>query len=488
MRSSRCKHLVQLAVATAFVTLTGAVRAWATEGGGEGGHIGELLPLWSVLPFAGILLSIAIFPLARPRFWHHHYPRVSAAWALLLAVPFLVAYRGDAVHAILHTYLLEYFPFIILLWSLFTVAGGIVVRGSLAATPLSNLGLLLIGTLIASWVGTTGASMLLIQPLLRANQNRRYRAHTVIFFIFLVSNIGGALTPLGDPPLFLGFLNGVPFFWTMHLLPHMGVVAAVTLAIYFVLERRFYARDVRENEAGRRAFERGGDPVRVAGLRNLPLLLGIVAAVLFSGTVHWRDVHVLGIDIPLHNLARDGMLLAIGATSLLLTPRDLRLENRFTWEPIREVAFLFAGIFMTIVPALAILKAGEAGHLGFLIRAVESPMDYFWVTGALSSFLDNAPTYLTFLNTALGKFVPGVETHTAVHHLIAEHVRVLAAISSGAVFMGAMTYIGNAPNFMVRSIAEERGIRMPSFFGYMLRWSLPILVPGFLLVNLLFFR
>ncbi|MFQ5600454.1 MAG: sodium:proton antiporter [Candidatus Krumholzibacteriia bacterium] len=461
-----------------------APAAWASGSGVEGGHLGESLPLWSILPFVGILLSIAIFPLVRPHFWHHHYPKVAAFWALILAVPFVIAHRGEAMHAILHTYLLEYFPFIILLWSLFTVAGGIVVRGTISGTPRANLVLLGIGTLIASWVGTTGASILLVHPLLRALANRRYKAHTVIFFIFLVSNIGGALTPLGDPPLFLGFLNGVPFFWTLHLIPHMLLLAAVLLAVYYVMDRHYYRREGQHHPPTRGPAE----PIHLAGLRNLPLLLGIVAAVLLSGVLHLHDVRVLGIDIPWHNLMRDAALVVIGLVSLRITPHELRAANQFTWEPIREVAYLFAGIFMTIVPALAILNAGERGQLAFLIRAVEAPLEYFWITGSLSAFLDNAPTYLTFLNTALGKFYAGTETHQAVHMLIEEHARVLTAISAGAVFLGAMTYIGNAPNFMVRSIAEERGVAMPSFFGYLARWSLPILVPCLALVTYVFFR
>jgi Na+/H+ antiporter NhaD/arsenite permease-like protein len=454
----------------------------ASAGEENGSSLGDSLPLWSILPFLGILLSIALFPLLRPRFWHHHYSKVSAAWALILAVPFVWVHRGEATHAILHTYLLEYFPFIILLWSLFTVAGGVVVRGTISGTPRANLILLVIGTLIASWTGTTGASMLLIQPLLRGLENRRHKSHTVIFFIFLVSNIGGALTPLGDPPLFLGFLNGVPFFWTLHLLPHMALLAALLLVIYYLLDRRYFATE-------RRGRVPAADvaPLRLAGLRNLPLLLGIVGSVLLSGMLHLDDVNLAGIAVPGQNLLRDVSLVVLGLISLRITPRELRAENQFSWEPIREVAFLFAGIFMTIIPALQMLHAGVDGELGFLIRVVNAPMDYFWITGGLSAFLDNAPTYLTFLNTALGKFYPGVETHAAVHRLIEDHVSILAAISAGAVFLGAMTYIGNAPNFMVRSIAEERGIAMPSFLGFLVRWSIPILGPCLLLVSLVFF-
>ncbi len=326
--------------------------------------------------------------------------------------------------------------------------------------------------------------MLLIHPLLRALENRRHKAHTVIFFIFLVSNIGGALTPLGDPPLFLGFLSGVPFFWTMHLLPHMLLLSALLLVIYYVMDRRLYAREVAERSV---APTHDLEPVRLDGLRNLPLLGGIVGFVLLSGILHWDDVHILGIAIPGQDLLRDVGLVAIGITSLRLTPHALRAANKFTWEPIREVAYLFAGIFMTIIPALQILHAGEDGSLGFIIRTVNRPLEYFWITGGLSAFLDNAPTYLTFLNTALGKFYAGMDTREAVARLIEEHEIVLAGISAGAVFLGAMTYIGNAPNFMVRSIAEERGVAMPSFLGFLARWSAPILGPCLIIVTLVFF-
>jgi Na+/H+ antiporter NhaD/arsenite permease-like protein len=471
-------------VLTIMLAFVAVEPAWASAEGERGEDLGSKLPLWSVLPFLGILLSIALFPLFKPHFWHQNYPKVAAFWALLLAVPFVVVFRGEAMHAILHTYLREYFPFIILLWSLFTVAGGVVVRGSISGSPNSNLALLTIGTLIASWTGTTGASMLLIHPLLRALENRRHRAHTVIFFIFLVSNIGGALTPLGDPPLFLGFLNGVPFFWTMHLLPHMLLLSGMLLAMYYVLDRRLYAREVMEGSV---TPTLDLETVRLDGLRNLPLLGGIVGFVLLSGILHWDEVDVLGIAIPGQDLLRDAALVVLGLISLRVTPHALRAANKFTWEPIREVAYLFAAIFMTIIPALQILHAGEEGQLGFIIRMVNQPVEYFWITGALSAFLDNAPTYLTFLNTALGKFHAGMPTREAVHLLIQEHEAVLEGISAGAVFLGAMTYIGNAPNFMVRSIAEERGVAMPSFMGFLVRWALPILGPCLVVITVVFF-
>jgi Na+/H+ antiporter NhaD/arsenite permease-like protein len=467
-----------------LVLLVLAVPAAHASGEVEDGEgIGSRLSLWSTLPFAGILLSIAIFPLAAPRFWHHHYPKVSAAWALTFAIPFLIAHRGEAFHEIVHICLLDYVPFIILLWGLYTAAGGIVVRGSLAGTPTVNTTVLLIGTTIASWIGTTGAAMLLIRPLLRANAGRKHRVHVVVFFIFLVANIGGSLTPLGDPPLFLGFLHGVPFFWTMNLLPHMALAASILLGLFFVIDTWLYRK-----EDSATTVRREKKPLRIDGLYNLVFLVGIMGAVLVSGS--WKPgigIPVLGVELELQNVLRDLWIVLMGVASLVATPRALREANAFTWEPIREVAYLFAGIFMTIVPALAILKAGEHGALAFLIRGVRDPAHYFWVTGVLSSFLDNAPTYLTFFNSQIGRFYPGMPEAEAVSRLITENAVYLQAVAAGAVFMGANTYIGNAPNFMVRSIAEESGLSMPSFFGYMIRWSIPALLPVFAIITVIFF-
>ena len=455
---------------------------------------GAKLPIWSIIPFIGILLSIAIFPLVLDsHFLVHHGGKMSLAWALIFAVPYLIAFRGEAFYDILHIYLIDYIPFIILLWGLFTVAGGILVRGTLRGTPIVNTLLLLIGTAIASWVGTTGASMLLIRPLIRANEYRRSKVHLVVFFIFLVSNIGGSLTPLGDPPLFLGFLHGVPFFWTTTaLFPHMLFISVILIVLFFVVDTFMFKR-----EGGVVPDDGTNEPIRVEGLFNLIFLFGIVAAVLMSGTFKWGEVNILGVHVYWQNIARDVLIVLMGLLSLRFTPFSgaLRQENEFSWEPIEEVAKVFAGIFITIIPALAILKAGENGALRGLIGAIKEPLHYFWITGVLSSFLDNAPTYLTFFNTALGKLgltedlVPGILS-TPFDSLPKDHqtfVNLLTAISVGAVFMGANTYIGNAPNFMVKAIAEQSGIRMPSFFGYML-WSVVILVPLFVIVTFVFLR
>ncbi len=457
--------------------------AAASEGGGHGEGLGAVLPLWSVIPFAGILLSIALFPLLAPEFWHHHFGKVSAGWGLILAVPFVLAYGGSAVHEVLHIYIIDYIPFIILLWALFTVAGGIHVSGSFNGTPAMNTLLIGIGTIIASWVGTTGAAMLLIRPVLRANARRRHRMHTVVFFIFLVANIGGSLTPLGDPPLFLGFLHGVPFFWTLGLVREAGMVAGLLIVIYFVMDSFYWRRESDEARAG----DGSDHKLKIEGLHNLLFLGGILGGVIMSGIWQAGEVEILGVHQAVQNLARDGVLVTMGLLSLATTAKKVRQDNEFTWFPIKEVAILFAGIFTTIIPALAILRAGEHGALAGLVHAVQEPWQFFWATGALSSFLDNAPTYLTFLSTAEGMLFPGMPEPNVVHAIIAEHHAFLAAISTGAVFMGAVTYIGNAPNFMVKSIAEESGVEMPSFFGYMLKYSLPILMPIFLLATLVFF-
>ncbi len=465
-----------LALLCAFTALP----ALAAEAGG-GLNGAALSPLW-VVPFAGILLSVALMPVTAPGFWHHHFGKTTAFWAFALLVPLALNFGlGVTAHEVVHTLLAEYLPFIILLLALFTVSGGLHVRGNLRGSAWQNTRLLALGTVLASVMGTTGASMLLIRPLLRANDNRRYRAHVVVFFIFLVANIGGALTPLGDPPLFLGFLKGVDFFWTTKamLLPTL-TASLLLLALFFVLDRWFWRL-----EDGDAALPdpTPDAPTSIDGKVNFLLLGGIVALVLMSGI--WKpdlEIVVYGTPVELQNLARDGGLLAIAWASWRLTPRRTRAANHFSFAPIVEVAKLFAGIFITITPAIAMLRAGSDGVFAPLIAAVSGPdgrpndVVYFWLTGALSSFLDNAPTYLVFFNLAGGDAAA----------LTGPLATTLVAISAGAVFMGANTYIGNAPNFMVKSIAESRGVRMPSFFAY-LGWSLLILGPIYGLLTLVFF-
>jgi Na+/H+ antiporter NhaD/arsenite permease-like protein len=471
-------RLLGLAVLACFLVFKGA---GAAELDHRAPHLdgGDLILLWAV-PFAGILLSIALLPLFAPSFWHHHYGKISAAWAALFLVPFAIRFGIElAVYQALHTALLEYIPFIILLFSLFTVTGGLRVRTSFQGTPGFNTGMLILGTALASWMGTTGAAMLLIRPLLRANLWRRYKVHTVVFFIFLVANIGGSLTPLGDPPLFLGFLKGVGFFWpTQALFLPMVTVSAILLVIHHIMDRILMRRE----PAAPPAPPEDEPKLRIEGKVNLLLLVGIVLSVLMSGV--WNpgiSFEIYHVEVGLQGLVRDVLLLLIAAASWRLTPMETRKANEFSWFPIIEVAKLFAGIFATIIPAIAILRAGSAGALAPVVDAVNEggePVNlmYFWATGILSSFLDNAPTYLVFFNTAGGD----------AGSLTGPLSTTLLAISAGAVFMGANTYIGNAPNFMVRAIAEERGVRMPSFLGYMV-WSSVILLPIFVVISWLFF-
>lgn len=458
------------------------VSAEASAHGSEHANLGEILPLWSCIPFACMLLSIALLPLLLPNFWHHHFGKISAFWAAVLGIPFLWVFKGGAVYEILHIILVDYVPFIILLWSLYTVSGGILLRGSLRGTPVVNTIILIIGALLASWMGTTGAAMLLIRPFLRANNYRKNRTFMVVFFIFLVANVGGSLTPLGDPPLFLGYLHGVTFFWTFKLMPHMLMVSVILLIIYFFLDTYHYRK-----ESVSVPKEEAKEALKIEGTYNFLFLGGVVGSVLMSGMVDLGEINILGIHRAIQDWLRDGLLVLLGVASLITTPIKLREDNEFTWFPIIEVAYLFIGIFITMIPCLLILKAGTHGELAFLINLVEKPYHYFWVTGLLSSFLDNAPTYLTFFNTALGSFYSNLTEAQAVPLLMTEKAIYLKAISAGAVFFGACSYIGNAPNFMVRSIAEETGTPMPSFFGYIFKYSIIYLVPTFAIVSLIFF-
>ena len=441
----------------------------------------ENLAIYWIVPFIGILLSIAIFPLIWPKIWHHHFGKISLFWVISLIIPFLLKEGWEiTLYELMHVGLLEYAPFIILLLALFTISGGVRLTGSLVGTPIINSLILLIGTVLASWMGTTGAAMLLIHPLIKANSWRQHRVHIIVFFIFLVANIGGSLTPLGDPPLFLGFLKGINFFWTTKamFMPMLFMVVYL-LVIFFALDTHFYGKELQPNPDDQELKKLG-----LEGSFNLVLLAGVLGGVLLSGFwkpgIHFEIYHV---HMELQNLIRDGILLGLTYISWKMTAQSIREANDYTWFPIVEVAKLFAGIFVTLIPAIAILKSGSHGALASVVSTVSTENGeainylYFWLTGILSSFLDNAPTYLVFFNTAGGDPIL----------LMGEMSNTLLAISAGAVFMGAMTYIGNAPNFMVKSIAEETGISMPSFFGYMMKYSIPILVPLFIIVSLIFF-
>ncbi len=440
----------------------------------------ELSLLWG-LPFALILLSIALCPLLLPRLWHHHFGKITLLWTLLFLLPYTATFGLSAgVHTVAHALIGEYIPFILLLLALYTISGGILVWGNLHGSAKTNTLLLGIGTVLASVMGTTGAAMLLIRPLLKANDNRRHKVHVVVFFIFLVANIGGGLTPLGDPPLFLGFLKGVGFGWTfLHMLLPVVISSAVLLCFFYLLDSYYYRR----RDEILPADPTPDSPLKIFGKRNLLLLAGVVGCVLMSGLWHSSvQFYILGNVVYLQTLVRDGLLIALTLLSLKITPKPVRAGNEFNWEPMLEVGKLFLGIFITIAPVIAILRAGEAGQLASLIRwahtADGQPINamYFWMTGMLSAFLDNAPTYLVFFNMAGGDaqvLMTGMQT-------------TLLAISMGAVFMGALTYIGNAPNFMVKAIAEQRKVKMPGFFGYMM-WSFGILIPLFMFHTLMFF-
>ena len=451
-------------------------------GGSSGDHgvDGSHLNLLYIIPFVGILLSIAVIPLIAANFWHHNFGKISLFWALLFILPFTFNYSFSlALYEVLHVILLEYIPFIVLLLSLYTVGGGINVKGNLVATPALNFSILLIGTILSSWMGTTGSAMLLIRPIIRANRWRNNKTHVIIFFIFLVANVGGSLTPLGDPPLFLGFLQGVSFFWTTRaLFVPMIIVSILLLIIFYFIDSYYFNKEIDKKPSD------GTFKLSIDGKINFVLLLGIISGVLLSG--FWdphKNYTLFGIHLELQNLMRDFILVVITLLSLKFTAKKIRDSNGFTWFPIVEVAKLFSGIFITIIPAIAILKAGKEGSLSVIVNLVTDsdtglPINsmYFWLTGILSSFLDNAPTYLVFFNTAGG----------SAQELMTTYSTTLLAISCGAVFMGAMTYIGNAPNFMVKSIAEENDIDMPSFFGYMV-WSVIILVPIFFIVSFIYF-
>ena len=444
---------------------------------------GRAFSLPWALPFVGLLLAIALGPLLAPRAWEHHLGKVAAAFGLLVTVPLALAVGPAAAgSALLAVALHEYLPFVLMLLALFTVTGGLRVEGNLHGSPGTNLAILGAGTALASVIGTTGAAMLLIRPLIRANDERRHNAHVVVFFIVLVANLGGALSPLGDPPLFLGYLRGVEFLWPLRNLWAQTLLAvALVLAVFAVLDWALYRRDARFRAL---ADPTPDAPLRLSGLPNLALIALVVAATFLSGA--WRSgvaTTLLGVELRLESALRDLAYLGATLASLALTPAAARRANGFTWGPILEVGKLFAALFVCLLPVAAMLRAGADGAfapvVGLVARAdgTASPSAYFWLTGGLSAVLDNAPTYLVFFELAGGDAA----------RLMGEGARVLAAISCGAVFMGAMTYVGNAPNFMVAAVARAAGVRMPGFFGY-LAWSCALLLPVFLMVAWLFFR
>lgn len=474
-----------LSIFTAFfmLFLLCPTAVWAAgESGTESG-----VPLWLCIPFAGLLLCIAVMPLVKGEWWEAHQPLVVVLWILVMVIPFALLYGvGSAAETVLECTVNDYLTFIVLLFGLFCVSGNITMEGDFAGSPRINVGLLALGTLLASCIGTTGASMLMVRPVIKMNSWRRRKSHIMIFFIFMVSNMGGCLTPIGDPPLLMGFMRGVPFFWSLHLFPVLIFNMVILLFIFYHLDKRNYRRDIAE---GRKPdISKPGTEFRIDGLHNIVFLIMIVAAVILSGVLpgmpafqdaagNARGLHIFGeVSLSYPSLIEIALILLAAFLSFKTTDKEVRVKNHFTWGAIKEVAVLFIGIFITMQPALMLLKA-VGPNLG-----ITEPYQMFWATGALSSFLDNTPTYLVFLTTAgtLG-FTGGISTTLGTLP-----AKMLSAISCGAVFMGANTYIGNAPNFMVKSISDENGVNMPSFFGYML-WSVAVLIPVFIIDMFVFF-
>lgn len=442
---------------------------------------GTVLTLWWAFPFAGVLLSLAIMPIIVGDFWHNHFGKVAAAWTLITLGT--ISYNfglGAALHEVLLTYLHEFIPFIIFILSLYVICGGIKIDITTKPTPRFNTIFLTITTFIASWIGTTGAAMLFIRPFLHVNEHRPNKRHLVIFFIFLVCNIGGSLTAIGDPPLFLGFLNGIDFFWpTTNLFGPFLTMSLPLLVIFYFFDKHVFKKE-QASATPSKPKEKNPFIIQFEGRRNIILLFCAIAIIVLSGIWKSKEGFYIGeVLLTYPNVARDVILLLLTYISLHYGNKRVRSANHFTWGPFMEVFKIFAAIFITAAPVIAILKAGEEGAFVGLVQLVNTGNGfendlYYWFTGGLSAFLDNAPTYLVFFNLAGGNATDlmGPLSHT------------LIAISCGSVFMGALTYIGNAPNFMVKAIAEQNRISMPSFFGYML-WSIVILVPLFILVDLL---
>ncbi len=444
----------------------------------------NLSPLWSI-PFIGVILSIAIFPLFAPKVWDRHFGKITALWTLSFFIPLILLYGlGTGLEILSSAMIEEYIPFILLLLVLFAASGGIHISGNLIASPKFNLGILAIGTALASLMGTTGAAMLLIRPILQANKNRKYRVHIPIFFIFLVANIGGGLTPLGDPPLFLGFLNGVDFFWTLkHMFLPVLLFSGILLTLFFILDSYLFRKEGIAKSEEKPTFV-------MVGKLNFLIILGVLLGIIISGV--WRpgiSISIFGTELHLENALRDLFFIFLTFLSLKITSDKIRKDNNFNWLPILEVAKLFSGIFLTIVPVIAILEAGEQGAFSAVVDITHdadgNPINviYFWVTTVLSAFLDNAPTYLVFFKMAGAQ---GLEHGmSAAPYLMEKIPATLLAISMGTVFTGPLTYIGNAPNFMIKALAEQDGIKMPSFFGYMFI-AFGVLTPIYLLSNWIF--
>lgn len=455
-------------------------------------EIGETLPLFSIIPFVGMLLSIAIVPLVKGEWWEKHELGVAIAWGLVFLIPFAIFYGLEETGIqLIESLVVDYIPFLVLLFGLFVVSGGIHIAGSIAGTTKNNVIMLAIGTFLASFIGTTGAAMLLVRPMIRANSWRKDKKHVFIFFIFLVANMGGCLTPLGDPPLFMGYMRGVPFLWTMeHIWPILLLNAVILLGIFAFIDHRAYLKEDQEARQALIAMQEDKTKIRFEGAINIVFLLIIIAAVYLNGAIPMSGIfddgtgQSYGITLPGDNhlgveyFVQIILILIAAGLSWKFTKKETREANEFTWDAIAEVAKLFLGIFITMIPALALLRVNGAS-LG-----IDSAWKFFWCTGALSGFLDNTPTYVVFFTCAQSLGASGAGTLALTGGAIAQDI--LLAVSAGAVFMGALSYIGNAPNFMVKNLAEQAKIKMPSFFGYM-AWSFGILVPVFIIDTLIFF-
>lgn len=452
----------------------------------EGVESSLTLPIWSVLPFVGLLLTIgtmsfitANYPHSRAGYgWESNFNKlvIALGWAVPVIVMLFALHRPDLLLESLH----EYAAFISLLFALFVISGGVYLEGDLKATPLVNVSFLGFGAVLANLVGTTGASVLLIRPMLKTNSERVYTTHIPIFFIFVVSNIGGCLLPIGDPPLFLGYLQGVPFFWTLNLVVPWATAIGILLGIFLVWDMIQYRK---ESEYSKMLDTKLYQPLKLKGGVNFVWLAGVMLAVIF---ITPERITAWGLDGSIFMFLREYVLLTLAALSLVTSPlsSETRLKNNFSYRPILEVAYLFLGIFMAMVPALEVLKEHGAD------LAVTQPWQFFWGSGILSSVLDNAPTYLTFLSLANGLTLGNPAVYVVSPELMVVNVphNLLVAISLGSVFMGANTYIGNGPNFMVKAIAEDWGYKVPDFFSYVIKYSLPILIPVFIVITFIFFR
>lgn len=440
--------------------------------------------IWA-LPFLGIILSIALFPLFAPNFWSKHYGKVSLFWALLIIVG-IGALKGVGIslHTVAQVMFEQFLPFIFLLLALFTITGGIKIKGSLKGTPKLNTLMLAIGGLLSSWLGTTGAAVLLIRPLIKANEHRHSKVHTILFFIFIVGNIGGSLTPVGNPPLLMGFISKIPFFWTLtHMFLPTMLTTLILLVIYYFIDLHYFKKQ--KSHMHDTDYKRLG----IDGAVNLLLLIFAIVAVVVSSSDLGIAFSLFGVEVNYAEIIELAMLGALTWLSVKATSPEIRKYNNFTWHPILEVGKLFAGIFITMSPLIAILRAGNAGAMSTLVASLTTPEGspvngvYYWASGMLSAFLDSAPAYLVFFNMAAA---PAESLHfLAQNYMTGVVPQTLIAITMGASFMGALSYIGNAPNMMIKAIAEENGIKMPSFFGYMV-WSFGILIPIFILMQLLF--